>query len=134
MEPVLLSSSCSLDADEAFGPVVNSTCRNGFDFTLLFEQSMLGILPATAFLLVSPLRVRYLTKKDAYIRNNSMRLIKIVRKPKLDKTVFFYSQKIDYNLGFLCSSACTSCELGTSCSACWPYSRKSIGLMKWIID
>ncbi|KAE8352610.1 putative ATP-binding cassette transporter [Aspergillus coremiiformis] len=77
MEPTSLSSNCSLDADEVFGPVVNYACRNGFDFTLLFEQSMLGILPAAAFLLVSPLRVGYLTKKDAYVRHNSMRLIKI---------------------------------------------------------
>jgi len=42
---------CSYGADNVFGPVVAAECRQGFDFTLLFEQSILSILPSSLFLL-----------------------------------------------------------------------------------
>lgn len=44
-------NTCNAKADEAFGPVVNG-CRDSFDFTLLFEQSILSVLPS-AFAIVS---------------------------------------------------------------------------------
>lgn len=31
--------------EDVFGPTVDSLCRHGFDFTLLFEESILTILP-----------------------------------------------------------------------------------------
>ncbi|KAJ6784449.1 hypothetical protein PWT90_09718 [Aphanocladium album] len=37
--------SCPAAADNAFGPAVSALCRSGFDFTLLFEESILTILP-----------------------------------------------------------------------------------------
>ncbi|OJK04669.1 hypothetical protein ASPACDRAFT_1892879 [Aspergillus aculeatus ATCC 16872] len=74
---ISVPSNCSLDADNVFGPVVALGCRNGFDFTLLFEQSILGILPAVAFLLASPLRAVYLIKKDARTQRNSLRFVKL---------------------------------------------------------
>lgn len=79
MDRISVPSNCSLDADNVFGPVVPLGCRNGFDFTLLFEQSILGILPAAVFLLASPLRVGYLIKKDARTQRNSPRFVKLVR-------------------------------------------------------
>ncbi|KAK3900029.1 P-loop containing nucleoside triphosphate hydrolase protein [Staphylotrichum tortipilum] len=39
------ASTCSLDEDLAFGPVVDG-CRRPFDFTLVFEESILTILPS----------------------------------------------------------------------------------------
>lgn len=54
-------SSCSSAADNVFGPVVAS-CRNEFDFTLLFEQTILGLVPALFFLLFGPIRLRSLYK------------------------------------------------------------------------
>ncbi|RAK73686.1 putative ATP-binding cassette transporter [Aspergillus fijiensis CBS 313.89] len=77
MDRISVPSNCSLDADNVFGPVVPLGCRNGFDFTLLFEQSILGILPAAVFLLASPLRVGYLIKKDARTQRNSPRFVKL---------------------------------------------------------
>jgi ATP-binding cassette subfamily C (CFTR/MRP) protein 1 len=41
----MLYSSCSIDVEDVFGPVVTSSCVRGFDFTLLFEESILTILP-----------------------------------------------------------------------------------------
>ncbi|EEA22217.1 hypothetical protein TMatcc_008346 [Talaromyces marneffei ATCC 18224] len=39
-------------------------CRGGFDFTLLFEQTILTALPLGLFVLVAPARIWYLSKKS----------------------------------------------------------------------
>lgn len=57
-----MASSCSIAADNVFGPAVNSSCRGGFDFTILFEQSILGILPAGVFLIAFPAALYSLTR------------------------------------------------------------------------
>jgi hypothetical protein len=43
---------CPLGADDRFGPTVVG-CRDDFDFTLLFEQSMLSLGPSVVMLIVS---------------------------------------------------------------------------------
>jgi ATP-binding cassette subfamily C (CFTR/MRP) protein 1 len=48
--------SC-LAADNAFGPAISSACRSGFDFTVMFEQSILSILPSALLLLLTPIRL-----------------------------------------------------------------------------
>lgn len=48
-------AECSIVADRSFGPAV--TCPSTFDFTLVFEQSILSIGPSTIFLLLVLLRV-----------------------------------------------------------------------------
>ncbi|PYH89268.1 multidrug resistance-associated protein [Aspergillus ellipticus CBS 707.79] len=73
-----MASGCSLEADNVFGPVVGHACRDGFDFTLLFEQSIFGLIPAVAFLFASPFRVRQLAKKDVRTLRNRMRTAKLV--------------------------------------------------------
>lgn len=50
------AAGCPLSADQVFGPIVARSCRQGWDFTLLFEQSILSIAPISIFLLVVPLR------------------------------------------------------------------------------
>lgn len=57
-------STCTLHADNVFGPVVASPCRHGFDFTLLFEQSILSIAPSSIFLLLVPLRLFWLYRSS----------------------------------------------------------------------
>ena len=55
---------CSPNADNAFGPLVDQLCRT-FDFTLLFEQSILSIIPNALFLLLTPIclyRLRHAPK------------------------------------------------------------------------
>ena len=34
-----------MSVEDVWGPVVASSCLNGFDFTLLFEETILTILP-----------------------------------------------------------------------------------------
>ncbi|RAH71082.1 P-loop containing nucleoside triphosphate hydrolase protein [Aspergillus aculeatinus CBS 121060] len=50
-----MAGSCSPEADNSFGPVI--ACPAIFDFTLLFEQSILAIGPSAIFLLVVPWRI-----------------------------------------------------------------------------
>lgn len=38
---------CNIAIEDAWGPVVPASCLQGFDFTLLFEESILTILPLT---------------------------------------------------------------------------------------
>ena len=42
---------CDITAVDGFGPATD--CPNTFDFTLLFEESILTVGPATAFTLVT---------------------------------------------------------------------------------
>lgn len=44
-------------ADRSFGPAIPSSCRGGFDFTLLFEQIFLSFFPAAALILASSFRL-----------------------------------------------------------------------------
>ncbi|KAK1988940.1 ABC transporter [Colletotrichum cereale] len=69
------SIGCSPTADDAFGPIVQN-CRDGFDFTLTFEQSLFTILPASLLLLVAPLRLRHLGKLPGAVTGDALRLTK----------------------------------------------------------
>lgn len=51
-----MESSCTPELEDSWGPAVDS-CRRAFDFTLLFEQAILSILPACLFILISCLRI-----------------------------------------------------------------------------
>ena len=48
--------------DESFGPHAGD-CRGGFDFTLLFEETILTLVPVGILLLVLPPRVWYLSRR-----------------------------------------------------------------------
>lgn len=41
-----MASRCALNADLAFGPTVNG-CRRAFDFTIVFEEAILTLLPSS---------------------------------------------------------------------------------------
>jgi ATP-binding cassette subfamily C (CFTR/MRP) protein 1 len=73
-----MPSGCSLQADNRFGPVIDRECRDGFDFTLLFEQGILGLVPAAAFLLLCPVRLQMLVKRDVRTQPHVMRFAKTV--------------------------------------------------------
>lgn len=81
----LLHSSingCPLRADEAFGPVVNEACREHFDFTLMFEQTILSIGPSSILLLLVPLGLYSLYCSDIKILpRHSLFLSKAVMPP-----------------------------------------------------
>lgn len=74
-----MPSGCSPQADNSFGPVIDPGCRDGFDFTLLFENAIFGLVPAVTFLLVFPVRLQVLVKRDVRTHPHPMRLAKLVR-------------------------------------------------------
>lgn len=49
--------------DSSFGPSVHDGCRGGFDFTLLFEESILMAPPVVAFLCALPVRLQLLLRR-----------------------------------------------------------------------
>jgi len=72
-----MSRACH--ADGSFGPGIGS-CRGGFDFTLSFEDSMLGLLPQAALLLLAPLRLATLRHRRRRIAKDShLGVLKMVR-------------------------------------------------------
>ena len=64
---VVLVSTCTNGADNVFGPVVAPPCRRGFDFTLLFEQSILSIGASCIFLLIVPSRLFWLYRSKVTV-------------------------------------------------------------------
>lgn len=69
---------CAPTADAAFGPVVDAACRDGFDFTLVFEQSVFVLLPAAMLVLMAPLRFLQLRKSPIKVAGYASRMIKLV--------------------------------------------------------
>jgi len=65
----------------------NGSCCNGyfvqncygtFDFSLLFEQSILSITPSALLLLVVPLRIAQLAQNDHKVKNHFSHWLKLV--------------------------------------------------------
>ncbi|KAH0531953.1 hypothetical protein TsFJ059_000711 [Trichoderma semiorbis] len=68
---------CAPTADAVFGPVVDAACRDGFDFTLVFEQSIFVLLPASLLVLAAPLRLIQLRKSPIKVVDHVSRVIKL---------------------------------------------------------
>ncbi|KMP02660.1 canalicular multispecific organic anion transporter 1 [Coccidioides immitis RMSCC 2394] len=62
--------------DDTFGPYALH-CRGGFDFTLLFEETFLTIIPVGLLLLVIPFRVYYLFKKRKKVNDGPLVHLKL---------------------------------------------------------
>lgn len=75
---------CAATADAAFGPVVDAACRDGFDFTLVFEQFVFVLLPASLLSLVAPLRLMQLRKASVKVTDNVSRALKLVSCSAMD--------------------------------------------------
>jgi ATP-binding cassette subfamily C (CFTR/MRP) protein 1 len=54
---VFRSQKCVESDEVTFGPLVHSSCLGGYDFTLLFEQSVLTIIPAIIVCLLLGIRM-----------------------------------------------------------------------------
>lgn len=50
-------SQCSVELENVFGPIVASPCLHGFDFTLLFEETILTLLPFGLVSLAAAVRI-----------------------------------------------------------------------------
>ncbi|EFX06672.1 hypothetical protein CMQ_6993 [Grosmannia clavigera kw1407] len=68
---------CPRGSDYAFGPRIRSECRS-FDFTLQFEDSLFGCLPAATFLLLAAADVIWLVRSPvAYQRQGGIVSLKL---------------------------------------------------------
>ncbi|KAF4918158.1 ABC transporter atnG [Colletotrichum viniferum] len=65
------------DCEGSFGPAA-SVCSDRFDFTLLFEQSLLNIGPSAALLLALPLRLPQLLRQRRKVLRHPLNAAKIV--------------------------------------------------------
>jgi ATP-binding cassette subfamily C (CFTR/MRP) protein 1 len=77
LETKNMNISCDPTPDDWFGPVFNN-CRDVFDFTLLFEQSILSIGPSALLLVFFPVRIVQLLRSDTKTVLNSMGIAKAV--------------------------------------------------------
>ncbi|KAI8654215.1 hypothetical protein NCS56_01378200 [Fusarium sp. Ph1] len=62
-----------LDAEASFGPAASYR----FDFTLLFENAVLSILPSALFLVLTPQRLFWLIKQPRKLTKNSQFVLKL---------------------------------------------------------
>jgi hypothetical protein len=70
----LLELRCNA-VDDSFGPVA-SKCR--FDFTVLFEESILFLGPSVLFLILAALRIWQLRRAQSKVRHAQLQVLKIV--------------------------------------------------------
>jgi ATP-binding cassette, subfamily C (CFTR/MRP), member 1 len=63
------------EQDNVFGPQL----RGSFDFTVLFEQSILSIAPTALFVVLAPFRIAWLLRRrDACARSGRLLWLKLV--------------------------------------------------------
>ena len=60
--------------DNEFGPRL----AGSFDLTLLFEQSILSILPSSLFILAAAVRIAVLHRRNVYVRHGGLFWLKLV--------------------------------------------------------
>jgi hypothetical protein len=65
--------------DFSIGPKTSIRCRNGLDLTLVFEESILSLLPASAMIVASTIRSIFLRKARKVVSGNSFNDTKAVR-------------------------------------------------------
>ncbi|RDA85904.1 hypothetical protein CP532_2703 [Ophiocordyceps camponoti-leonardi (nom. inval.)] len=62
------SPPCSISVEDHFGPVVADSCLGGFDFTLLFEESILTLVPLAVALLWAASRALTLRNESSKVK------------------------------------------------------------------
>lgn len=102
--------SCLLK-DDSFGPAISSNCRS-FDFTLLFEQSVLSLLPSAIFLLVVPFRLWYLLRTNVKLLHSRLYLLKLVCSPTSLLHTSYLHLYVGDHLHLFQHSTHTTCSLG----------------------
>ena len=70
-------TDCSAITDNVFGPLV-AECRRAFDFTILFEDIFLSIVPSSILLLLAPVRLITLYGRRRTVGGQSFRIAKLV--------------------------------------------------------
>jgi len=131
-------ASCNLSYDNKFGPVVDG-CRSTFDFSLLFEQSILSIGPAALLLLFTPYKLLRLSKASRKllpargIRTGLLKYVSISKSAPL-RTLTSGSQGLRCSLTRSSNCACGAVDIssGHQCSdprCCALFSRRRCGIL-----
>ncbi|KAF5689105.1 multidrug resistance-associated 1 [Fusarium circinatum] len=68
---------CTSSVDASFGPFVGPECRDAFDFTLVFEQSILVLFPAALLLILAPIRLFRLRNVPVKVTGHRLRTVKL---------------------------------------------------------
>ena len=72
------TAACPIAVEDTFGPVVSHECKNGFDFTLYFEETVLT-LPVTLFFLFWALpRIYHLRQQTIKVQGGYRYFVKLV--------------------------------------------------------
>ncbi|KAF3491610.1 Cyclic peptide transporter [Arthroderma uncinatum] len=69
---------CTVRDENVFGPFIQPSCFNGFDFTLLFEENILTIVPSAIACLLLLFRVRKLQHVPVKVRPSWLSVVKLV--------------------------------------------------------
>lgn len=75
--PSNVTSNTPCPYDNTFGPAVGDR-RGGFDFTLLFEQTILSIVPNVVLLLLAPFRIVHLLRSAKKTLDDDVLKVKAV--------------------------------------------------------
>ena len=76
-QPTMDIFICHADVDDTFGPTVVG-CRDNFDFTLLFEQSILSLAFSVILILLVPYRIARLCREDVKVHGGRIHTLKQV--------------------------------------------------------
>ena len=73
--------------DSTWGPWAGASCRGGLDFTLVFEESILSILPSVLVIIAAALQVAFLFGRPRQAGNGNLLWLKQVSdRPRLQST------------------------------------------------
>lgn len=72
--------TCPAGADDLWGPQVDFHCRT-FDFTLFFEDSILGCVPPAIFLVLLPAALYNVWRQPVRIQETTWMALKLVGSP-----------------------------------------------------
>jgi ATP-binding cassette subfamily C (CFTR/MRP) protein 1 len=73
------TNSTALVSDDSFGPFLKLPSKETFDFTLLFEETILSIGPSALLLLLIPPRILQLWKASRKVTGSYLQTAKTVR-------------------------------------------------------
>lgn len=80
----MITIICTMDSqDDTFGPHL----PGAFDFTLLFEQSILSLLPTTLFIVAALWRFGRIVHRPTCVVPSMLSVVKLVRLTYLDAIV-----------------------------------------------
>jgi ATP-binding cassette, subfamily C (CFTR/MRP), member 1 len=69
--------NCAIEVEDVFGPQV-SGCYGNFDFTLMFEESILYMLPLLGSTVLVAFRFRQLWHKASVLDGGTLHILKLV--------------------------------------------------------